>query len=71
MKIVVMVLAGIGAVVLIGGVVVPLIGWLLGVLGWIVAGALVIGGGVLVAKRLGSGKDRAPVVTGPDGRRLD
>jgi hypothetical protein len=70
MKIVVMVLAGIGAVVLIGGVVVPLIGWLLGVLGWIVAGALVIGGGVLLAKRLGGAKDRAPVVSGPDGRRL-
>ncbi len=70
MKIVVMVLAGIGAVVLLGGVVVPLVGWLLGMLGWIAAGVLVIGGGVLLARRVRGPKDGAPVVTGADGRRL-
>jgi hypothetical protein len=54
MKIVVWVLVGIGALVLLGGVVIPLVHFLLGALGWLIAGALVIGGGIWLAKRAGS-----------------
>lgn len=53
MKIVVWVLVGIGALVVLGGVVLPLVHWLLGALGWLIAGALVIGGGIWLAKRAG------------------
>jgi hypothetical protein len=54
MKIVVWVLVGIGALVLLGGVVIPLVHFLLGALGWLIAGALVIGGGIWLVKRAGS-----------------
>ncbi|MCD2190945.1 MULTISPECIES: hypothetical protein [Actinomycetospora] len=54
MKIVVWILVGIGALVLLGGVVLPLVHWLLGALGWLIAGALVIGGGIWLAKRAGA-----------------
>jgi hypothetical protein len=54
MKIVVWVLVGIGALVVLGGVVLPLVHFLLGALGWLIAGALVIGGGIWLAKRAGS-----------------
>ncbi len=54
MKIVVWVLVGIGALVLLGGVVIPLVHFLLGALGWLIATALVIGGGIWLAKRAGS-----------------
>ena len=57
MKIVVWVLVGIGALVLLGGVVIPLVHWLLGALGWLIAGALVIGGGMWLAKRGGAHKE--------------
>jgi hypothetical protein len=57
MKIVVWVLVGIGALVLLGGVVIPLVHWLLGALGWLIAGALVIGGGMWLAKRGGVRKE--------------
>ncbi|HEY2223899.1 hypothetical protein [Actinomycetospora sp.] len=57
MKIVVWVLVGIGALVLLGGVVLPLVHWLLGALGWLIAGALVIGGGIWLAKRAGGSKE--------------
>lgn len=57
MKIVVWVLIGIGALVLLGGVVIPLVHWLLGALGWLIAGALVIGGGIWLAKRAGSRRE--------------
>ena len=57
MKIVVWVLAGIGALVLLGGVVLPLVQWLLGALGWLIAGALVIGGGIWLAKRVGGTRE--------------
>ncbi len=61
MKIVVWVLVGIGALVLLGGVVIPLVHFLLGALGWLIAGALVIGGGIWLAKRAGSrGEVEAP-----------
>jgi hypothetical protein len=53
MKIVVWVLVGIGALVLLGGVVIPLVHFLLGALGWLIAGALVIGGGMWLVKRGG------------------
>ena len=59
MKIVVWVLVGIGALVLLGGVVIPLVHWLLGALGWLIAGALVIGGGMWLAKRGGAHKEVA------------
>jgi hypothetical protein len=57
MKIVVWVLVGIGALVILGGVVLPLVHWLLGALGWLIAGALVIGGGIWLAKRAGARKE--------------
>jgi hypothetical protein len=56
MKIVVWVLVGIGALVLLGGVVLPLVHWLLGALGWLIASALVIGGGIWLAKRVGGSR---------------
>ena len=64
MRITVMVLAGIGALVVLGAVVLPLVGWLLHALGWVVAGALVIGGGIWLAKRVGSRDDAAVVGSG-------
>jgi hypothetical protein len=51
MKIVVWVLVGIGALVLVGGVVLPLVHWLLGALLWVVPAALVVGGGIWLARR--------------------
>jgi hypothetical protein len=53
MKTVVWILAGIGALVLIGGVVLPLVHWLLGALLWLVPAALVVGGGIWLARRAG------------------
>jgi hypothetical protein len=67
MKIVVWVLVGIGALVLLGGVVIPLVHFLLGALGWLVAGALVIGGGIWLAKRAGS---RGEVGSSGEAQRL-
>jgi hypothetical protein len=51
MKIVVWVLVGIGALVVLGGVVLPLVHWLLGALLWVVPAALVVGGGIWLARR--------------------
>jgi len=51
MRIVVWVLVGIGALVVVGGVVLPLVSWLLGVLAWLVPAALVVGGGIWLATR--------------------
>ena len=45
------VLVGIGALVVIGGVVWPLVQWLFGALFWLVPVALVVGGGIWLAKR--------------------
>jgi hypothetical protein len=67
MRILVWVLVGIGAVVLLGGVVLPLVQWLLGALVWMVPAALVVGGGVWLAKRAG---DRKSVDAPTDARRL-
>jgi hypothetical protein len=67
MKIVVWVLVGIGALVLLGGVVIPLVHWLLGALGWLIAGALVIGGGIWLAKRAGA---RGEVESSDEAQRL-
>lgn len=53
MKIVVWVLVGIGALVLLGGVVLPIVHWLLGALVWLVPAALVVGGGIWLARRAG------------------
>ena len=49
------VLVGIGALVVVGGVVWPLVQWLFGALLWLVPVALVVGGGIWLAKR-GSAK---------------
>ncbi|GAA4913803.1 hypothetical protein EV188_11079 [Actinomycetospora succinea] len=56
------VLVGIGALVVIGGVVWPLVQWLFGALLWLVPVALVVGGGIWLAKRSRSDKavDGAP-----------
>jgi hypothetical protein len=67
MKIVVWVLVGIGALVVLGGVVLPLVHFLLGALGWLIAGALVIGGGIWLAKRAGS---RGEVGSSDEAQRL-
>ncbi|HWN26024.1 MAG TPA: hypothetical protein VNP37_03575 [Actinomycetospora sp.] len=67
MRILVWVLVGIGAVVLLGGVVLPLVQWLLGALVWLVPAALVVGGGVWLAKRA---SDRKSVDAPTDARRL-
>ncbi|HEY2195181.1 MAG TPA: hypothetical protein VGH76_23185 [Actinomycetospora sp.] len=67
MKIVVWVLVGIGALVVLGGIVLPLVHWLLGALGWLIAGALVIGGGIWLAKRAGS---RGEVGSSDEAQRL-
>jgi hypothetical protein len=53
MKTVVWILVGVGALVLIGGVVLPLVHWLLGALLWLVPAALVVGGGIWLARRAG------------------
>jgi hypothetical protein len=68
MKIVVWVLVGIGALVVLGGVVLPLVHWLLGTLGWLVAGALVVGGGIWLVKRAGARGEVGP--SGRDAQRL-
>jgi hypothetical protein len=61
MKIVVWVLAAVGALVLLGAVVLPLVHWLLGALLWLVPGVLVVGGGIWLARRAGRGGEvRAP-----------
>jgi len=57
MRIVVWVLVGIGALVLLGGVVLPLVQWLLGALLWLVPAALVVGGGIWLARRAGDRKE--------------
>ncbi|HSK58897.1 MAG TPA: hypothetical protein VK935_07585 [Actinomycetospora sp.] len=68
MRILVWVLVGIGALVLLGGVVLPVVQWLLGALVWLVPAALVVGGGVWLAKR---SKERKEVGGAPtDARRL-
>ncbi|GLZ44222.1 hypothetical protein Acsp06_04070 [Actinomycetospora sp. NBRC 106375] len=54
MKVVLWILAGIGAVVLIGGVVLPVVHWLLGAALWLLPAALIVGGGIWLARR---GKD--------------
>ncbi|MDD7964831.1 hypothetical protein [Actinomycetospora lemnae] len=51
MRIVVWVLVGIGALVVVGGVVWPLVQWLVGALLWLVPVALVVGGGIWLARR--------------------
>ncbi|GAA4730701.1 hypothetical protein GCM10023199_04270 [Actinomycetospora chibensis] len=51
MRIVVWVLVGVGALVLLGGVVLPIVQWLLGTLVWLIPAALVVGGGVWLVKR--------------------
>lgn len=51
MRIVVWVLVGIGALVVVGGVVWPLVQWLVGALLWLVPVALVVGGGIWLATR--------------------
>jgi hypothetical protein len=51
MRIVVWVLVGIGALVVVGGVVWPLVQWLFGALFWLVPVALVVGGGIWLARR--------------------
>jgi hypothetical protein len=66
MKIVVWILVGVGALVLLGGVVLPLVHWLLGALGWLIAGVLVIGGGIWLAQRAGSRGE----VSSDDAQRL-
>jgi len=58
MKIVVWVLVGVGALVLLGGVVLPIVQWLLGALVWLIPAALVVGGGMWLVKR---SKDRKEV----------
>lgn len=63
-----MVLAAIGAVVLLTGVVLPVLGWLVGALAWVAAGALVIGGGVWAYRRLSG--PRAPSVGTTSTRHL-
>ncbi|GAA4860067.1 hypothetical protein GCM10023203_04040 [Actinomycetospora straminea] len=45
------VLVGIGALVVVGGVVWPLVQWLFGALLWLVPVALVVGGGIWLARR--------------------
>jgi hypothetical protein len=67
MRILVWVLVGIGAVVLLGGVVLPIVQWLLGALVWLVPAALVVGGGVWLAKRA---SDRKSVGAPTEARRL-
>lgn len=65
MKTVLMVLAGIGAFVLLGAVVLPFLGWLLHTLAWVAAGVLVIGAGVFVARKVGGGAEHADELTTP------
>ena len=61
MRIVVWVLVGIGALVVVGGVVWPLVQWLFGALLWLVPVALVVGGGIWLATRSrGEQVDGAP-----------
>jgi undecaprenyl pyrophosphate phosphatase UppP len=67
MRIVVWVLVGIGALVVVGGVVLPLVQWLLGALVWLVPAALVVGGGIWLAKR---SSDRKKVGAPSDAPRL-
>ncbi|MBC3192224.1 hypothetical protein H7X46_14255 [Pseudonocardia sp. C8] len=52
MRIAVLVLAGIGAIVVLTGVVLPVLGWLVGSLAWLAAGALLVGGGVWAYRRV-------------------
>lgn len=75
MKILLWVLVGIAAIALLGGVVLPLVGWVLHALGWVLAPLVVIGGGVWVAKKISNGrekvkKDEAAAVTRQDGQPL-
>lgn len=72
MKIVLWVLAAVAAIVLLGGVVLPVVAWLLHSLAWVVAGALVIGGGIWVAKKITADKGDSTdtLVTDQNGRRL-
>ncbi|MEJ2887248.1 hypothetical protein [Actinomycetospora aeridis] len=57
MRIVVWVLVGIGALVVVGGVVWPLVQWLFGALLWLVPVALVVGGGYWLLTRAGGKKE--------------
>lgn len=57
MRIVLWVLGGVAAIALLGGVVFPVLAWLLHALGWVVASVLVVGGGVWVARRVGRGRE--------------
>lgn len=74
MKILLWVLAGIVAIALLGGVVLPVVGWLLHALGWVIAPLVVVGGGIWVAKKIGDGRDRVKhddaAVTHQDGTPL-
>lgn len=69
MRIALLVLAGIGAIVVLTGVVLPVLGWLIGSLAWIAAGALLVGGGVWTYRRL-SGSRSPSLGSGPNGRQL-
>ncbi|MDN5916265.1 MAG: hypothetical protein L0I76_14385 [Pseudonocardia sp.] len=69
MRIAVLVLAGIGAIVVLTGVVLPVLGWLIGSLAWVAAGALLIGGGIWAYRRL-SGSQAPSLGSGTNGRQL-
>lgn len=69
MRIALLVLAGIGAIVVLTGVVLPVLGWLIGSLAWVAAGALLIGGGIW-AYRSFSGSRTPSLGRGTDGRQL-
>ena len=69
MKIALLVLAGIGAIVVLTGVVLPVLGWLIGALAWVAAGALLIGGGIWAYRRL-NGSRTPSLGSGPSGRQL-
>lgn len=69
MRIALLVLAGIGAIVVLTGVVLPVLGWLIGTLAWVAAGALVIGGGVWAYRRM-SGSRSPSLGSGTNGRQL-
>ncbi|WP_143105425.1 DUF4175 domain-containing protein [Pseudonocardia ammonioxydans] len=69
MRIALLVLAGIGAIVVLTGVVLPVLGWLIGSLAWVAAGALLIGGGIWAYRRL-SGSQTPSLGSGPNGRQL-
>ncbi|MFP5071399.1 hypothetical protein ACLFMI_17275 [Pseudonocardia nantongensis] len=69
MRIALLVLAGIGAIVVLTGVVLPVLGWLIGSLAWLAAGALLIGGGIWAYRRL-SGSRSPSLGSGTNGGQL-